>query len=127
MSLGEYVYAVGDTILARGPAGGLGPFSRVLCCPTCGAAGWGRITFEGETSPGHSRWRALDAICPGCPSGASSWYAAGSFIPAIRAYTSGLGEEFDWADCFPPEVIAWEAEQYLNYWRTHYEQHQRDD
>jgi len=116
MSLGEYLYVVRNQVLARGPSGRCGAFSRILSCPSCGTAGWGRIVYEGP-SEGYASWRSCDSICPKCPGGASPWFPAGSFLQALRLYTSGMGEDLDWSNHLPPEMIEWEAQCAMKYFK----------
>lgn len=109
----ERLYFIRDRLVARGPDRGFGPYSIILCCPTCGAAGWGRIVLGGSALP--PWFRAFDSICPTCPPGPSPWQAAGSFFPACRAYQAALGTEFAWADNLPCEIIEREALLHLKY------------
>lgn len=107
----ERLYFIRDRLLARGPDRGYGTHSLILSCPVCGAAAWGRIS----STLARTRYRSIDCLCPDCPHGHSPWYPAGSFFQAARLYAAGMGEEFDWANNFPPAVLEREARLHLAY------------
>jgi len=108
----ECLYVVGNKILARGSGRQLGDCSRVGVCPTCGDL-WSRLALSGcETS-----WLPVVAICPRCPHGHSAWFPAGSIFPLVRVWRAGMGEEYEWENLLPPEVLAREARLHL----AHYE------
>ena len=99
----ECTYIIGDTVLARGVAKQLPPWSLSLTCYYCKKE-WGRIERDGVPS-----FRAYESVCLACGPGLSRHRIAGSFLPALENYPAANGFDYEWQNNLPAPIIAHEA------------------
>lgn len=114
---GERLYFVGNTLLARGSGRDLAPRSILIYCEECGEV-WARVVeAQRHTGAASPKWSAEQALCiRHIRSAGTRWYIPGSIIPALRVYTTALGNDYPWDDLLPANVLEREAKIHLQWW-----------